>query len=447
MRETAVSDDRPADDSDAEELRRLRARMDAWETGHPSRAPRHRGRSFLAVLLIVIGCVLAPLGVLAAWSADLIGDTDRYVQTVAPLADDPAIRSAAANRVTDELMSRIDLDTLLGDAAPADRPLVEKALGSLGGALDDSVRSFVHDKAEAVMASDAFQKIWEDANRRIHASLDKALTGSGGGAVKLTDDTVTVDLAPVIDEVKKRLVDAGLGVAAKLPEIHTDFTVLRSDDIGRVKTLFRLLQMAGNWLTFVAVLLVVAGVLLAVRRRRALVAGSLCFAAATLLLGIALTVFRPLYLDALPSGVSQSAAGAVYDTLTRFLRTMVRTVVALGVVVALAAWLTGPGRNATTVRRLWHSGIDSVRATADHMGMRLGPVGPFVRRHRRWIGWVLVAVAVVVYLLWSHPTGWVVVGLALALLFALAVVDFLAGREGPEPRTSTPGPRAPGSPA
>lgn len=427
---------------DADELARLRARVAALEAGRGARPARHRARSMLAVLLVVVGCALAPLGVLAAWSADTVEDTDRYVDTVAPLAAEPAVRSAAATRVTDALMTHLDLNALLAGVAPADRPRLRQALGGLGGALEGAVRAFVHDKAEDVMASRAFQTFWTDANRRVHATVEKALTGHGGGAVKLQDDTVTVDLAPVIDQVKKRLVDAGLTVAQKIPAVHTDFTIAHSHDIGRARTYLRLLQVAGNWLPVIAVLLVAAGVLLAVRRRRALVAGALGIAATTLLLGIALAVFRPFYLDALPAGVSRPAAGAVYDTLTRFLRTTVRTVVTLGVVVALAAWLTGPGRYASAVRRLWHAGLGAARGTAGRLGLRTGPVGPLARRHRRWLTWVLVAAAVLALLLWNRPTGWVVVGLTLTLLLALAVLDFLAAQDN-TPKQQTPQPPPP----
>lgn len=415
------------------ELEALRGRIAALEaerarTERARRPAHHRVRSIVAVVLIVLGCVLAPLGVVAAWTSSIVGDTDRYVDTVRPLASDKDIQNAAANRVTNALMERLDLTALLQDAAPAQRPLLEKALGKLGPSLESAVRSFVHDKAEAVVASDAFEKIWTDANRRIHSAVDKALTGSGGGAVKIENDTVTLDLAPVVEQVKQRLVDSGMTVAGKIPEIHTDFTIVESEDIGKVKTYFRVLQLVGFWLPVVAVLLVVAGVLVSTHRRRVLIVASLCFAFATLLLGVALTVFRVVYLDALPSGVSQPAAGSLYDTLTRFLRTSVRSVVALGVVIAVAAWLTGPGRHAALVRRLWHSAIDAVRATADHAGLRTGPVGPFVDRYRTWITWILVAGAVLAFVLWPYPTGWVVVGLALALLFALGVVDFLATR-------------------
>ncbi|WP_229868501.1 hypothetical protein [Streptomyces inusitatus] len=420
---------------DDSELERLRARIAALEqAGPPPRPHHHRVRSFFAALLIVLGCVLAPLGAVASWTADEVGDTDRYVATVAPLASDPDVQAAVANRVADAVMSHIDLNSLLEEVAPADRPKLAQALGKLSGPLEGALRSFVRDKADAIVSSSAFKTLWTEANRKVHDSLDKALTGSGGGAVKLTDNAVEIDLAPVVDQVKQRLVADGLTVAAKIPEIHTSFVVARSDDIGKLKTGFRLLQLAGIWLPVAALVLVVAGVLLAVRRRRAVVAAALGVAAALLLLGIALDAFRAVYLDRLPAGVSQPAASAVYDALVRFLRTTVRMVVTLGVVIALAAWLTGPGRHALAVRRLWHSGITALRGVADHAGLRTGPVGPWLRGHRRWVVWVLVAAAVLTCLLWSHPTAWVVVGIALALLFAMALLDFLASdgsRDGP----------------
>lgn len=380
-------------------------------------------------MLIVLGCILAPLGAVAAWTADIAGDTDRYVDTVEPLARDRDIQNAVATRVTDAVMSRLDLTALLSETPAADRPLVQKALGRLGPSLENAVASFVHDKAQAVVASDVFDRIWTEANRRVHDNVVKALTGEGGGAVKVEDDAVTLDLGPVVERVKERLVDEGMTVAGKIPEIHTEITIVQSEDIGRAQTGFRLLQLIGFWLPVISVVLIAGGVLLAAHRRKALVAGALGFAFAVGLLGVVLTVFRTVYLDALPSGVSQPAAESVYDTLVRFLRTSVRVAVVLGVVVALAAWLTGPGRRAGFVRQMWHAGIGAVRSTAERAGLRTGRVGRFVHRHRTWISWLLVAAAVLAFVLWPYPTGWVVVGLALALLFALAVVDFVAEDE------------------
>ncbi|MFF9196611.1 hypothetical protein ACF09L_15520 [Streptomyces sp. NPDC014779] len=421
---------------EADELGVLRARVASLEAAaaaaaaKPARPPHHRVRAFFSALLIVVGCVLAPLGLVAAWAADQIGDTDRYVATVTPLASDPEVRAAVADRVTDVVMERIDLDALLEGVAPDQRPALAKALGKLGDSLEGAVRSFVHDKAQDVVASDAFETVWTEANRAVHTSLERALTGSDEGAVKIEENTVSLDLGPVVDRVKERLVDSGLTVAGRIPEVHTAFTVVQADDIGKVRTLFDLLQKMGFWLPVLAVLLVVAGVLLASHRRRTLIAAALGFAAASLLLGIGLTVFRSVYLNALPAGVSPGAAGSVYDILVRYLRTSVRVFVTLGLIAALAAWLSGPSRPARLTRGLWHSGITATRTTADRAGLRLGPVTPFAHRHSTLLTWLLLAAAVLAYVLWPHPTGWVVVGLALAFLLALAVKDFLAEETG-----------------
>ncbi|MFI8389420.1 hypothetical protein [Streptomyces sp. NPDC085540] len=428
-------------DESAGEVAALRARVAALEAEAARRTPpKHRMKSLLSALLIIIGCVLAPLGIVASWTSSIVGNTDRYVATVAPLASDPDVQAAAANRVTAALMEHLDLETLLEDAAPEQRPLLQKALGKLGSSLESAVSSFVKEKAQDVIASPQFETIWTNANRTIHTSLVKALTGSGDGAVEIKNDAVTIDLAPVIEQVKTRLVDAGMGVAAKIPEIHTDFTVVQSNDIGRVKTGFKLLEILGLWLPIIAVLFVAAGVLLSAHRRRVLVTAALAVAFAVAVLGLGLTVFRTVYLNALPDTVNQAAAGSVYDAMIRLLRTTIRMVVVLGIVIALAAWLSGPGKYATAARQIWHSGIVATRATADRLGLRTGPVGPFIRRHRSWFTWGLVAIAVIVYVLWSYPTGWVVVGIALALLFALAVTDFLAEDTTAPAEGTTPSP-------
>ncbi|MEU0834345.1 hypothetical protein [Streptomyces sp. NPDC005969] len=399
----------------------LRARVTQLEARTPVRSRPHI-RSVFAVLLILVAAVLTPLSAVAVWAKNDVGDTDRYVAMMKPLASDPDVQAALANRVTDAVMTHLDVHALLAEVAPADRPVLEKALGRLSGPLTTGLTNFVHGTVEKFVASDAFEKLWVALNRGAHAAAVKALTGSGGGAVKLTNDTVVIDLAPVIDRVKQLLVDHGLTIAAKIPEIHTDFTVLTSDAIGKAKKGFRLLQLAGFWLPVVTLVLAAGGVLLAVRRRRALVTAALAIAVGGAVLGLAVWVFRAFYLDSLPDSVSQPAAGSVFDALVVQLRAVVRLVVTLGTVVALAAWLSGEGRAATRVKSMWNGGIGAVR---DAAGITGGPVGVWVHRAKQWLNWTVVVVAAAVLIVWDRPTGLVTVWIALAALFALAVVEFL----------------------
>ncbi|MFF1681440.1 hypothetical protein ACFVYG_36020 [Streptomyces sp. NPDC058256] len=205
-----------------DELAELRARVAELEKRGP-KVPRHRVRALLAVLLIVLAAVLTPLSAVASWASDTVGDTDRYVKTMEPLASDPDLQAAVANRVTDAVMQRLDVATILSSVEPADRPLAGKALDALSGPVTTGISGFVHSTALKFVSSDAFATLWTQLNRRAHAAVEKALTGSGGGAVKLTDDAVIIDLAPVIEKVKQALVDNGLAVASKIPEVHTVF--------------------------------------------------------------------------------------------------------------------------------------------------------------------------------------------------------------------------------
>ena len=420
----------PATGSDAvgeAEITALRARITELEaSGAAKTSSRHRLRSFFSALLIFLAWLLAPLSVVAAWSAGIVGDTDRYVSTVAPLATNPDIQASIANRVTQAIMTNLDIASLVQEAAPADRPrlgaLLQKAAGPVTGALT----SFVHDQTLTVVRSSWFATFFNDANRAAHASVDKLLTGEGGGAVQVRDGAVTLDLGPLVDRVKSQLVGSGVSVADKIPEVHTSFTLMQANHITTYRKGFRLLQLMGDWLPFIALALVAGGVLLARERRRALVVAGLGVFVAAGLVGVGVRLGRTFYLNALPADVSQAAAGAVYDTMSRFLITTCRTVAILGLLVALAAWLSGPSRPAVFVRGFWRVGIDSSRQFADRMGLRTGPVGGFVHRFRSWIMWGTVAAAGIALAVWSYPTGMVVLWLALACLAVLVVVEFLA---------------------
>lgn len=424
-----------ADSGSELELDELRRRLAALEkeTPPPPPPPRHRARSLLAVILILLACLLTPLAVVSSWTKGELTDTDRYVATVTPLAKDPAVQAAVTDRVTTAVMQHLPINSLLDDIAPADRPLVGAALGRLGNTLTDGLTSFVHTQVGNVVAGDAFVTVWVAVNRNAHAAVDRLLTGEGGGAVQIQGNAVTLDLAPVIDQVKTRLVAAGLGVAARIPEVHTSFTLVQSDTITKAQTGLRLLQLVGFWLPVLVLVLAVAGVLLAARRRRAAVTAAFGVAAGAAVLGIALSLVRAVYLDKLPAGVDQAAAGAVFDALVHHLRVTVRAVLVLGVLVALGTWVSGPGRRAGQVRQLWQAGFGAVRQTAERFGLRLGPVGRFVHRWKTWLSGVALAVVVLLFVLWDYPSGLVVFWLAVGLVGALAVLEFLdePGEPGP----------------
>ena len=80
-----------------------------------------RWRRIVGAVLLVVGCVLVPVSLSAVWVRNTLLDTDNYVSTVGPLADDPDVQQAIANRVTDALFANVDVEEKVADALPAAR--------------------------------------------------------------------------------------------------------------------------------------------------------------------------------------------------------------------------------------------------------------------------------------------------------------------------------------
>lgn len=269
-----------------------------------------RVRSALSAVLIALACILAPLGALSAWATYGLGDSERYEATMAPLAADEDVRDAIAAGVTDDILREVHV-----------RPRLQ---GPVNHFVRDAVRSFTE--------TEAYRTAWETANMAAHEAVMRALREDREGAV-------TVDLAPVTEQVKRRLADDHMPLAARIPVEHTEITVLEAEDLARLRKGFHVLEVAGFWLPSASVVFAATGIAIAVRRRRAVLATGLGTALGAALLGAAIVVGRRLTLDDLPPDVSRTAAGAVYDALTETLRFVSWLLLALGLTVALTAAL------------------------------------------------------------------------------------------------------------
>jgi hypothetical protein len=426
----------------------LRARMapegaagtDTEPTPGAGRVGRQRWRSIVATLMIVVACVLAPLSVVAIWTRNQVTNTDRYVATITPLASDPAVQQAITDQITAQVFTYIDIRALTTQAVDAlsaraeDRglpPQTAAALQGLAGPVANGVQSFVRTQVERVVQSQAFEDAWIQANRVAHEALVNALTGEGGGAVTVEGDTVTLNLAPFIQTVKQQLVAQGFTLAERIPQVDKSFVLFQSQDITRAQRGFNLLNTLGVWLPVIAIVLLVLGVYVAKDHRRALVGAALGVAVSMVVLALGLTVFRSIYLDAVPATVlPHDAAAVLYDTIVRFLRLGLRTVLVLALVVAAGAFLSGQSVTAVRTRQGLSDAIGWLAGGAERAGFSTGPVGTWVYANKKALRIGAVALAALALVFWGRPTGKVVLGLTLALLVVLALIEFLGRRPG-----------------
>ncbi|QOV39430.1 hypothetical protein IM697_14155 [Streptomyces ferrugineus] len=396
-------------------------------------------RRTASAVLIVLACVLVPVTVITVWVHDIALDTDRYVRTMEPLASDPAIEDAVHDRLVDAVDVRVNGEQVTADIAAWLQsqglpPRAAAAVKALAPQLDAAAHAAADRVATRFVESDRFEQLWTTANRTAHSAVVHALTGKGRGAIDVEEGTVTLDVGTAVEGVRQDLVDAGLRPASRIPDVEKRVVLFKSDELDQFQDAAHALDLAGYWMPVITVLLGAAGVALAHRRRRALAKAALGAALGCLIVAIGLVVARRYYLDHLPRTVlSEPAAAAVFDTLLRFLRVTLRTVIVLGVVVALGAYLVGPGRLPRAVRGRAERGADATARWAGSRGITTGPAGTWTAAHRGALTAGVLLLITVLFALWNNPTPATVLVLVIILLAALAVIALLAadGRSRP----------------
>jgi hypothetical protein len=395
-----------------------------------------RTRTIIAVILIVLGCVLAVVTVGARWTRSVLLDTDRYVQTVAPLADDPDIQTAMADRVTVEILDALDLDTRVSAGlealsssalASALPPAAAQLLPALEAPIVNSVESIITEKVDEVVRSDTFSSAWATVNRAAHEQLVTVLTADELGALEIRGDTVTLNLAAFIATVKQNLLDRGYRFAERIPEISGSFVLLQSADLQDARRYAQLLDRLATVLPWIVLALLAGGVALAHSRRRALVGAAIGLALGMLVLLLARRWGENWFVDAVPDdSFNEAAARSLWSQVTLYLMLAARAVLVLALVILIGALIAGPWRWAAACRA-W-IGEGRQRLGQAFGGDRLGTTGiaTWMAQHIAWLRALIAVAAIGVLSAWSYPTGLVVLGVAIVAGLVWLIVEAVA---------------------
>jgi hypothetical protein len=240
-------------------------------------------------------------------------------------------------------------------------------------------------------------------------------------------------LTPFIDTVKSDLSKRGFTLVNQLPAIHPTLSLFSAKYLVKAQNGYRLLNAVKIVLPIVTLLLLALGVYVARNHRRALIAAGLGFAASMLVLAAGLAIFRALYISHLPARVPADAGAVLFDTLVRFIKQGLRVLLVVGLVVAAAAFFTGPSVTAVNSRRGIVKGFDWLRRSGEHFGVSTGPVGKWTYAHRKALRICAVSLAVLIFVFWGQPTGLVVILITVLLLVVLGLIE-LIGRPPSRPQ-------------
>ena len=135
----------------------------------------------MSALLIVLGCVLAPLSVIGVWAVNQVSDTNRYIENIEPLIHERAIQDALTDKVSTAITSQLNVAGYTNQAAAAldskGLSRISALLKSVSPSLASAVAGYVHGQVHKIVTSPRFARIWIQVNTAAHQAVVNVLSG------------------------------------------------------------------------------------------------------------------------------------------------------------------------------------------------------------------------------------------------------------------------------
>jgi hypothetical protein len=360
----------------------------------PAAAPAEpsRGRTWLVRGLVAVGSLVLVVAVLALWLNREALDTNTYSNTSSQIIEQPAVQQALANYMVNQLYANVNVGAEI-------KPLLPKQAQALAGPVAAGLREFAQRAALQLMSSDQFQQVWVKANKLAHTQLLIVLNG-GGPRLKTEGGVVAIQTGPMIAQLASRI-----GIQ---PTTFANgrIVIMNSNQLSTVQTLAKALKTSALVLPFVALFLYGLAIYLSRHRRETVRACGIGVIVAGVILLLARVLIGSYLVDSLVQlPENRPAANAVWSVLTADLKDATRTVIAVGLIGVVWAWVSGHGRRALSVRRA---------------------LAPYARDHagRVWVAFSLV----ILLLIWWAPTNAARRALPVVVLTALAALGLEAVR-------------------
>lgn len=195
-------------------------------------------RSLTATVTVLLATLVAPFAIAGTWLTARVDDRSEYVDTVAGLADDPAVRRVLAEAAADGAVESLQEHIPFG--------------------LPSAVREWADQAATMVVESPEFPAFWRRANGDVHDQVLAVLEDPDAPA----DGSITVDAGPLVDQVLGRLEDRGIPVGL-LPDVELRVPVERESKVAEAGPAYRAVDGVSRLLPFVWIGLIVIALVVA----------------------------------------------------------------------------------------------------------------------------------------------------------------------------------------
>ena len=399
----------------------------------PKPAQRRIGvRSIAAVIALILGLGLLPLGTVTYWGHRTVTDTERYLETMQPLAYDEDVQDSLSVFITDKIEEQIDPEALVNQLFAGlieEYPSLKALVPIVSGAVDSLIAQVV----DRLVRSDQFKQLWDLANTAAQKSLMAILEGRDDGPVSLQGDEVVLDIGVLIDQVKQGLVDQGFSAAANInvPQADRQIVLLESPQLAQIRTIYSFTSPVAAGLVYIAVLLLVLAVVLARRRPRmtAWAGGGAAVGGGLLVVGLG--IGESLFVNTLEGTPFEKASQTFYDQLLKFLYNGSYSLIVLGIIVmAVGLYLCG-ARWAVELRATVNNLADDIAGN-----IPAGPItssGAWVAAQARWLRVAVAVIFTIIVVIGNDLSVARTIWAALIALLLLGIIQVWAAAGRREP--------------
>jgi hypothetical protein len=306
-------------------------------------------RGLLVWSLLGLATILLFVSSLTVWSKRQLLNDQAWADTSSQLLANDDVRGAIAQKLSDALFQRVDIEAQLRERLP---PRSQGAAPALAAALQNTVGPAAADR---LLQRPRVQALWENANKRAHAAVLRVLEGKElgrNGNISTANGEVTLDLRPAIKRLATRL-----GVEDKL-KANADPTagqvvIMKSDQLSAAQTAVKTLKALSSFLLIAVVGLYALAIYLARGRRRLLLGAT---GATLVFVGLLLASLRRFVGTAVVDSLVKTEANkhpvsVIWGLETSVLRDIAIILVVYGILVLVATALSGPNRGAVAFRR------------------------------------------------------------------------------------------------
>jgi hypothetical protein len=301
-------------------------------------------RRWLPWILVVLATIIGLVSALNVWVKRQALNTDNWTKASGKLLENQQIRSAISVYLVDQVYSNVDVTKKIEQELP---PRAKGLAAPLAGGLQQAAYGVTN----RLLGRPKVQQLWRNANRRAHQLFMAVIDGKSNVLVQ-SGGNVVLDLKPILLQVAQRLGLSGKRVQA-LPADTAQIVVMKGNQLDTARRAVKVIRVMSYFLFFLVLALYAGAMYIARGRRRTFL---LAAGVSVLTVGLIVLVVRRYAGDYLVNALvnnpdEKHPVSAAWAIGTELLRNVGINALVYGIVIIFAAWVAGPSRPATWIRR------------------------------------------------------------------------------------------------